>query len=289
MNNPATKEQHQTHPRAQLTGLVPKLVVRTHRVVGRYAKQLDSHETMLSGNKVTGFSVNFPIAETCSPTKVCASTCYFARDATTWPDPLRKQYRIYNTVKADPIAAAERLATEVTRRFQRKQISFIRWNGGGDLFPESVTCLNHFAELCPFIPTWVVTRLPDLAALLAPLPNIFIHFSLDRSSMDRRDAFEKINKRSANYFYSYQCDRGEHPSAEQLRGVSVLFYHCYELPPQLPRVAKEVICPLNTESDIAGVCEWCRRCFNGNAVKHSRKQRRSPSRAKQRKATDRRG
>lgn len=255
------------------TGLVPKLIVRTRKVVGPYAKVLNAKESMLSGNRVTGFSINFPIAETCSPTKVCANTCYFARDSTTWPASLKKQYRVYNTVRSDPVAAAARLAAEVQRRLQRGTLSFVRWNGGGDLFPESVQCLNAFAILCPTTPVWVVTRVPTLAALIDQLPNVFIHFSLDRHSLDRREAFESLRPRSTNYFFSYQCDRGEEPSPHQLGGISVLFYHCYKPPERLPRVAKGVVCPLNTEPDIRGVCEWCRRCFNGSAVAHSTKAR----------------
>jgi hypothetical protein len=250
------------------TALVPKLIARTRKVVGPYTKTLAAKESMLSGNKVTGFSVNFPIAETCSPTKVCANTCYFARDSTTWPAALKKQYRVYNTVKADPLEAAKRLAAEVQRRLKRGTISFVRWNGGGDLFPESVECLNAFARECPMIPVWVVTRTPELAASIEDFPNIFIHFSLDRHSLPRRSSFESLSPRSPNYFFSYQCDRGEQPSPEQLRGISVLFYHCYKPPEQLPKVAKGVVCPLNTEPDICGVCEWCRRCFDGSAVRH---------------------
>jgi hypothetical protein len=53
----------------------------------------------------------------------------------------------------------------------------------------------------------------------------------------------------------------------------VLFYNCYELPTSLPVIDKEIICPLNTEDDIAGVCEWCRRCFDGQAVSHAHRTR----------------
>jgi hypothetical protein len=57
-----------------------------------------------------------------------------------------------------------------------------------------------------------------------------------------------------------------------LDGASVVFYDRYQPPALLPTVDLQVICPLNTEKDISGVCEWCRRCFNGVAVNHSKKQ-----------------
>jgi hypothetical protein len=246
---------------------VAKLIKRSQAQFGAYTATLKPGESMLSYNKVTGCSVNFPIAETCSPSKLCIKTCYFARGGPSWPESLKKQYRLYNSVKADPDAAAKRLADEIHRKFRKP--TFLRWNGGGDLFPESVRMLNTFAQLCPELPIWVVTRLPVHAAEVEQAPNVFVHFSLDMHSKERRDAFESLPKKTTNYFYSYQCDRGEFPDAKQLAGISVLFYDWYKPPATYPAIADEVICPLNKEADITGVCEWCRRCFNGKAVKHS--------------------
>lgn len=225
---------------------------------------------MLSINKVTGVSLNFPIAETCNPSKLCVKTCYFARGGSSWPASLKRQYRLYNSVKADPLGCAEILEKELMAK--KKNPSFLRWNGGGDLFPESVKMLNKLAVLMPDLPIWVVTRLPKHAARVKEAKNVFVHFSLDAHSGSRRLEFEKLKKLTTNYFYSYQCDRGEEPTPNDLKGVSVVFYDCYKPPERLPRVRKEIICPLNTETDITGVCEWCRRCFNGAGVQHSRKQ-----------------
>ncbi len=87
--------------------------------------------------------------------------------------------------------------------------------------------------------------------------------------MPRRKAFEGLEKKSRNYFYSYQCDRGEEPDVDALKGVSVLFYDSYKPPTSYPEVDDEIICALNKEADIEGVCEWCRRCFDGSAVTHA--------------------
>ena len=249
---------------------VSKLISRSRKNTTRYEECLKDGESMLSLNKVTGVSLNFPIAETCSPSKLCIKTCYFARGGASWPASLKRQYRMYNSIKADPIGCAERLQKELLAK--KRLPTFLRWNGGGDLFPESVQLLNHFASLMPDLPIWVVTRLPGQAAKVKEASNVFVHFSLDAHSGDRRHKFEKLKKQSPNYFYSYQCDRGEQPSPEDLRGVSVVFYDNYKPPIRLPEVELEIICPLNTEKDITGVCEWCRRCFDGAAVKHSRKQ-----------------
>lgn len=249
---------------------VSKLLKRSRKIATGYQARLQDRELMLSFNKVTGLSLNFPIAETCSPTKTCIKTCYFARGGPSWPDSLKRQYRLYNSVKADPIGSAVRLHKELLKK--KRPPTFLRWNGGGDLFSESVQMLNHFALLMPELPIWVVTRLPKEAAKIKQASNVYVHFSLDAHSASRRTEFERLRKQTNNYFYSYQTDKGEEPTPEELSGISVVFYDRYKAPIQLPAVELEIICPLNTEKDITGVCEWCRRCFNGTAVEHSRNQ-----------------
>ena len=249
---------------------VSKLIKRSRKSTDRYEALLQDGESMLSINKVTGVSLNFPIAETCNPSKLCIRTCYFARGGPSWPAALSRQYRLFNSVSADPKKAAVRLKDELIAK--NKPPTFVRWNGGGDLFDESVEMLNHFAKIMPEMPIWVVTRLPKLAAKIKYAPNVFIHFSLDAYSKDRRVEFEKINKKSTNYFYSYQCDKDENPHAGHLDGISVVFYDRYRPPAVLPSVDMQVICPLNTHQDVTGICEWCRRCFNNDAVMHSKVQ-----------------
>jgi hypothetical protein len=246
---------------------VARINQKTKSMQSEYDVRLDPCEKILSFNKVTGFSLNFPIFQTCLPTEVCASRCYYATGPVTWPNSIKKQLRLYNSVKNDPLKIAKRLAKEITD--MRKKITFIRWNGGGDLFLESVKMLNHFAGLVPSLPIWVVTRIPKFASMIDEKPNTFIHFSLDLKSLDRRKEFEQIKKKSNNYFYSYQCDKGEIPLQENLLDSSVLFYDCYK--PEgggMEQIDKSIICPLNLEQDITGVCEECRRCFNTLAVSH---------------------
>mgnify|MGYP006131438653 CR=1 FL=1 len=54
------------------TPTVSKLIARTRKMAG-LDSFLRENESMLSMNKVTGVSLNFPIADTCIPTKVCIS------------------------------------------------------------------------------------------------------------------------------------------------------------------------------------------------------------------------
>lgn len=249
-----------------LSARVGRLIERTDLLVSEEpAGLLGSYDNIFSGNKVTGYSVNVPIAETCSPTAMCMKTCYFATGAPSWSNSLRHQRKVHASIQADPIAFAERVAIE----YDRLGLSFIRWNGGGDLFNESVITVNYLAKMRPDLVIWVVTRIPKWAAMVDQAPNVFVHFSLDKHSLSRRETFLKHKPRTSNYFFSYQCDAGEVPPLENLRDVAVLFFDNYNPTADLKQYPAEVVCPLNTASDITGVCESCRRCFNGTAVHKS--------------------
>jgi hypothetical protein len=226
------------------------------RVIGSYDK-------VLSFNKVTGYSVNVPIALTCRPTAVCLETCYFATGAPSWPASLRHQAAIYESMKRDPKAFAERVALE----YDQLELKFLRWNGGGDLFDESIAVIHHLARMRPDIVLWVVTRIPQLAAKIEHFANVFIHFSLDKDSMPRRAQFLKARPLNRNHFFSYQAAPGEVPSRSISKQVSVLFFDNYKPTCDLEEHS-DVICPLNVSPNIEGVCETCRRCFNGDAVTH---------------------
>lgn len=230
----------------------------------RLSEQLGFEESVLSFNKVTGYSVNFPIAPTCRPTAVCMKTCYYAVGPTSWSNSVKHQYRAYNSVRNNPADFARRVAVE----YDRLRLSFIRWNGGGDLFAENVEAINTLARIRPDIVIWVVTRLPEWASKLEQAENLFIHFSLDQYSLNRMSDFLRRHRLSENYFFSYQADKGEIPSFENLKHVSVLFFDTYKPTTDLQPYPADIICPLNTVKDISNVCEGCRRCFNGNAVSH---------------------
>jgi len=220
----------------------------------------------LSGNKVTGFSVNFPIQGTCRPSKVCIETCYYATGGTAWNNSLRKQLWLFNKCNEDPIAFADVIAKE----YYKKGLDYLRWNGGGDLFEASTEALNHIGEKYPEMVIWIVTRKPEMAALIAPHPNLHLHFSLDAHSLERRDkALDLVNR---PIFFSYQCQKGEKPDVDLLtseHGVSLFFFDNYYLTDPVYEIDHmDVLCPLNLNrtntGDIAGSCGECRKCFNGH-------------------------
>jgi hypothetical protein len=139
---------------------VGRVVNRTITLNSQTTDALGAHESVLSYNKVTGYSVNFPIALTCSPTAVCAKTCYFAFGGPSWSPAIQRQIRAYRAVCADPRNFAERVA----REYDEQRLTFLRWNGGGDLFKESVAAINYLSAVRPDIILWVVTRSPRWAA-----------------------------------------------------------------------------------------------------------------------------
>jgi hypothetical protein len=251
---------------------VAKVSAKTRERLGSEpVSLLGSYETVVSFNKVTGYSVNVPIASTCQPTVTCLKTCYFATGAPSWMNALRHQKAVEDTIKADPKAFAQRVALE----YDRLGLTFLRWNGGGDLFPESIDAIHHLARMRPDVVLWVVTRIPALAAQIQHLPNVYIHFSLDRSSIPRKRQLLKASPKSRNFFFSYQAEPGETVPATILDEVSVVFFHNYEPTWSGEMLDRPEVCPLNRAASIVGVCEGCRRCFDGSAVADGRSKHRN--------------
>jgi hypothetical protein len=251
-----------------LSTRVGRTAHRSERLsVSEPVELLGSYDSVLSGNKVTGYSVNVPIANTCRPTATCIKTCYFAIGAPSWSNSLRHQRKVYESIKSNFAAFAERVAME----YDQLGLSFIRWNGGGDLFQESVSAINYLGKMRPDIVIWVVTRLPEFAAKIDQASNVYIHFSLDKHSLPRATEFLKSKPSSRNFFFSYQCDANEAPSLENLKGISVLFFDNYKPVGDIDIYDADIVCPLNSVDDISGVCESCRRCFNGSAVNHGKR------------------
>jgi hypothetical protein len=217
---------------------------------------LHDGENPFSTNKVTGHSLNFPIIGTCRPTTVCADTCYFACGPSTWSASLAKQHRLLNSLRHNP----QWLAGNISGWAIRLRLTFIRWCGGGDLVEEAPECIDSVAALLPDVPQWVVTRKPEVAATIRPRPNVYVHFSVDRSSWARLQEFRGIVPPGLQWFWSYQCDRGEVPQAAI---APVVFRDKYALDGSRP-IAQD--CPLNLSESIVRVCESCRRCFNGRAL-----------------------
>lgn len=223
----------------------------------------------LSMNKVTGASVNFPVSETCQPSKVCANTCYALRGPITWPASLKKQQLNLLTCQDRTLEFAEAIIERCRKKILKDKQFFLRWNGVGDLFEEAVDALLLINKALPDLPIWVVTRKPQQVVRLANLHNIWVHFSLDRSSMARRkDVLDLFEIRPENLFFSYQADKNEVLKVMPA-DISVLFFDSYKINGNEKFINHPALCPLNAQENITSTCRICRRCFNGAAQKIS--------------------
>lgn len=228
--------------------------------VGDAVGCLRDDECPLSENSVSGPTISVPIAGTCQPSKVCVRDCYAASNHMATPEALAKQYRVQHSMEADPIAFAGRVVAE----YDKRGLTYLRWNGVGDLTPSSVAAINHIIATRPDVTLWIVTRLPEMAAMIEQGPNAYVHFSLDGSSLERRERLRSLQPKTTNYFWSYQCGRDEVPPSDL--GVSVLFHRRYK-PAAGSDTTDPATCPLNTLTNCVGACAACRRCFNGDAVR----------------------
>lgn len=227
-----------------------------------------NNKNLLSANKVTGFSVNFPITSTCKPSKVCTKTCYALTGPISWDSSLSKQIKNQFLCKESPRDFAKKLNNEIKIHQKKSKLSFIRWNGVGDLFPEAIIAINELSNLTPTLPIWVVTRIPEYAASLAKFKNsnVYIHFSIDRKSIDRQEKFLNLLDKNQTYniFFSYQCDKNEtYIPNNQFSVVFADQYNNHSI-----KETDETTCPLNLSNDIEDACNKCRRCFNDKAVKY---------------------
>tara|TARA_Y100000004_G_scaffold173794_1_gene211976 strand:+ start:292 stop:1122 length:831 start_codon:yes stop_codon:yes gene_type:complete len=264
---------------------VTKVIKKTKEIRKKIEDDLDEMPDLkrpndiLSANKVAGWSLNFPIQGTCKPSKLCIKTCYYAAGMTAWTNSLRKQMWNYQACVNDPIWFAE----EVVKEYRKRSLTYLRWNGGGDLFNGSVDALNHIGENHPDVVIWIVTRIPEMAAKVGNYPNLHLHFSLDKESMVRKLKMNEMDfPMKDRIFFSYQCDKDEYPDMDYLikaHGVSLFFFDNYKVPPLLYHELKskadvkyDSLCPLNirkaNEESIEGTCGECRRCFDGTNVKN---------------------
>lgn len=238
--------------------VVSKLIKRS-RPIGTAEGVLQPGERILSNNSIAGPTLDVPIERTCQPTKVCVQDCYAASSRQAMPQMLAHQYRVQHSMEADPEGFAKKVAEE----YDRKGLNYLRWNGVGDISEAAVKTINWIGKNRQDMVLWVVTRIPELASRIEDAANVYIHFSLDSSSLERREKFLSLRPLSQNYFFSYQCARDEVPPAGI--GASVIFHRKYKLTDGSD-AGNPALCPLNLLEDCTNACANCRRCFDGTAV-----------------------
>lgn len=234
---------------------------------------------LLSGNAKTSVSLDFPVGQTCDPTAECARVCYAAgpRSAATWRKSLRKRLRNLRYFRLEaPEAASSRLGDEFLRArrrwAKRASLDYLRVNGTGDLFPEVVPVLNAFAARHSDVRLWIVTRRTELAALVEPLPNVYLQLSLDASTpravMERTRAFAASHPRAYLSFLRTAAD-------DDTLGAAIVFNEKrtkglpYRASTDCPADAGRL--PLDNVRGVGGTaCAKCRKCFSERTVERQR-------------------
>ena len=239
-------------------------VIRLAREMVENDPVVDWTKEILSSNRITGASLNFPIYKTCKPTKVCSRLCYAGSGAISWSRAVAKQVNNLLRCQSNP----RKFAMGIVSELNRKKVDYLRWNGVGDIFPESIEALDIVSDELPHVNFWVVTRIPELADKIPSKKNIFVHHSLDKTTIEK---FEELAPKNKNTFFSYQCDKGEKPVPKTLKKMSVIFFDDYKPSVSLDGFKIEQICPLNYEENKVNLCSRCKRCFNGEAVKYRKK------------------
>lgn len=221
----------------------------------KYAK-LKPNERICSDNAKTIFSMNFPIIKTCRPTKVCSSICYGSKIGRpiTWENSLAKQLKVFDYFQNTD---AEIIADRIYKEYINKKMEFLRWNGVGDLFPKSVETINIILEKYKDVVLWVSTRIPELAIEIKNSPNVYIMFSLDESSKDRRDEVLKYNHPRI-YFSYLRTDKNQ-----DTLGSRIVF----NSNKSIPYDDKETVCPVDAGTiPVNNACYICRKCFSDNTL-----------------------
>ena len=251
-----------------MTSIVGQLARKTKRLRRDGVAVLGQKEQICSHNTKTGFSVNFPICGTCKPTPVCAELCYGAKRGRpiTWDNSVLKNLRVHDHFLKTP---SEEIADRLYKEYVRKKMTFLRWNGVGDLFPESVDVINQIAVRHPDMVLWIATRIPEMAKRVTRKgENLFLQFSLDGSNECRKRRGIIVRSRHPRLYYSFL----RRSMDEDTMGARIV-YNAQQNKKNLSCDDRRTVCPADAEMlAIKGACEKCRMCFSRLALDGTRHQ-----------------
>ncbi len=225
---------------------------------------LGPDERICSSNTKTGFSVNFPLGPkgTCRPTSVCANTCYGAMPGKpiTWTNSILKYWRVYRYfLQAPPEEIAERIHGE----YVRHKMSFLRWNGVGDLFQESAAVVSELAKRHPEDVLLVVTRKPEMVSLVPRhADNLYLMFSLDGSKDSAKRKVDASRRKHPRMYFSFLRRSRD----EDTMGARIVF-NSQQSKKILPYDDPVTVCPVDADRiPVKGACANCRRCFRPDVL-----------------------
>lgn len=241
--------------------IVGDLRIRVKELAKEYDGVLGPDETICSDNTKTGSSLNFPHI-TCRPTSVCADLCYGAMPGKpiTWINSLKKYLRVYRYfLETPPDEVADRIHTEYVKR----KMTFLRWNGVGDLFPESAAVVGQVTKRHPDDVLLVVTRKPEMVSLIPrDAENLYLMFSLDGSKDSAPRKADAIRRRHPRMFFSFLRRRPD----EDTMGARIVF-NAQQSKKILPFDDVHTVCPVDADRiPVKGACANCRKCFRPDVL-----------------------
>jgi len=244
------------------------LAKRTAAIFSSYSEMLGTKEEICSHNTKTGFSLNFPLGRfggfgTClGSTEVCRQACYGARKGRpiTWENSLRKQIRVYRYFLSVP---AEEIANRIHTEYQKHKMTFLRWNGVGDLFPESAAVVRELTRKFSEDILLVVTRIPEMVSLIPrDAENLYLMFSLDGSSSSRVKKTAVLRRRHPRLYFSFLRRFAD----EDTLGARIVF-NAQQSKKVLPFDDPVTVCPVDADRiPVKGACASCRKCFNPHVL-----------------------
>lgn len=225
---------------------------------------LGEGERICSDNSKTGYSVNFPLGPkwTCAPDPVCAHLCYGAIPGRpiTWTPSIMKYVRVYRYFLSAPAAEiAERIHDE----YVRYGMTFLRWNGVGDLFPESAAVLRELVWRYPEMVLYVITRKPDMVPLVPKkADNLYLMFSLNGSEESGRRRVQAVAHRHPRLYFSFLRRFAD----EDTLGARIVF-NAQQYKNILPYDDPATTCPVDAGMiPLKDACAKCRKCFSPDVL-----------------------
>jgi len=244
---------------------VSELRKRVKALMREYDATLSDKEDVCSDNAKTGSSINVPQI-VCNFTTVCSNVCYGAMRGRpiTWPNSLKKYIRVYRYLLS---ALHEEAADRIHREYERKHMTFLRWNGVGDLFPESATIVTQLVKRHPEDVLLVVTRKPNMIPLIPKkADNLYLMFSLDGCKESERRKAEVLRLKHPRLYFSFLRRFPD----EDTMGARIVF-NAQQSKKILPFDDPVTVCPVDADKiPVKGACVKCRKCFRPDVLDGSK-------------------
>ncbi len=223
----------------------------------------------ISNNGKTGFSLNVPIAETCTKRTVdCSSYCYGVTGGPImFRQSLQRQYQNHARLEYLQRASKKELETEADLIYHHcYPQDFFRFFGVGDLTEGAVRVINALSKRHPSFQLWVSTRKVDLAKKLGRASNLHIMVSLDGSTLgkDFHETYDFVKAREPMAYAAYVQQKATETIPPWVKVVFAEHKGGRRAPFTEEKKGRDKrYCPATVVGGLEheGACAECRYCF----------------------------